>query len=75
MEPVPWMDAAVTVHDEYQIELKLKYPLPKGSAKTSYEVGFEAGTNPLGRLRAEIEALIRRPSNEIPKVLTNREVI
>ena len=40
MEPAPWMDATVTVHDEYQIELKLKYPLTKGSAKTFYEVGF-----------------------------------
>jgi hypothetical protein len=108
MEPAPWMDAAVTVHDEYQIELKLKYPLPKRSAKTFYEVGFyvfapvslginpasysdrqfytdmqtyiriktpsiplnliaEAGTSPLGRLRAVIEAMIRRPSNEIPE--------
>jgi hypothetical protein len=40
METAPRMDAAVTIHDDYQIELKLNYPLPKGRTKTFYEVGL-----------------------------------
>ena len=40
MEPAPWIDAAVSIHDKYQIEFKLTYPLPKGRARTSYEVQF-----------------------------------
>ncbi len=40
METAPRMDAAVTIHDDYQIELKLNYPLPRGSTKTFYEVGL-----------------------------------
>lgn len=108
MEPDPWIDAAVTIHDKYQIEFKLKYPLPKDSGKTAYEVQFyvfaptslginpssyselqfytdlqayiriktptiplnliaDVGTNPLGRLRTAIEAMICKPSNETQK--------
>lgn len=40
METAPRMDAAVTIHDDYQIELKLNYPLPRESTKTFYEVGL-----------------------------------
>lgn len=40
METTPRMDATVTIHDDYQIELKLNYPLPQGPGKAFYEVGL-----------------------------------
>ncbi len=46
------MDAIVKVHDEYQIELKMNYPLPHGKTKSFYEVDlyffapFSLGINP-----------------------------
>ena len=76
MEPTPWMDAAVTVHDEYQIELKLKYPLPRGFSKTFYEVGFyvfapmSLGINPASyseqQFYTDLQTYIRIKTPSIP---------
>ncbi|HRR42029.1 MAG TPA: hypothetical protein P5244_12405 [Syntrophales bacterium] len=101
------VDATVTIHDNYQIELKLNYPLRQGTGKTFYEVGLylfaptslginpgtytkqqfytdlqtyirvktpsiplsridNGETSPLGRLRAVIEGMARRPSRKAP---------
>ncbi|MHB9098394.1 MAG: hypothetical protein ACYC5X_11315 [Syntrophales bacterium] len=40
METAPRMEAIVTIHDDYQVELKLNYPLPRRSTKAFYEVGL-----------------------------------
>ena len=62
METTPRMNAAVAIHDDYQIELKLNHPLPRRSTKTFYEVGlyvFAPLTKPKDRITGIINIILK----------------
>lgn len=70
------MNATVSIHDDYRIELKLNYPLPRGRGKTSYELGLyffaptslgiSPATYPKQRFYADMQAYIRVKTPSIP---------
>ena len=70
------MDVAVTIHDNYRIELKVNYPLLRRAEKASYELGLylfapiSLGINPATyskeQLYSDLQTYIRVKTPSIP---------
>jgi hypothetical protein len=79
------MEAIVNVHDEYQIELKMNYPLPQGNAKSSYEVdlyffaatslGINPGTYTKQQFYTDMQTHIRIKTPTIPLNDITKQII